>query len=185
MRRCVAGLWRAWLCALLARCGVAYDGSVELVGSTSEAFPSCATYGSAYCAENGTKVMVVDASENFLIAYYKFDDGSGLDSSGKGIHATDPPPAGPGHSPIGSGARFDGERMMTIPHSELFTSSDLTVSFWMYLLEDSSNSYRTIFRKVSPPARRRHAAPQPDAAHSQPGTHRPPARSGRRPAPRI
>ena len=83
MRRCVAGLWRAWLCALLARCGVAYDGSVELVGSTSEAFPSCATYGSAYCAENGTKVMVVDASENFLIAHYKFDDGSGLDSSGR------------------------------------------------------------------------------------------------------
>ncbi len=68
MRRCVAGLWRAWLCALLARCGVAFDGSVELIGSTSEAFPSCATYGTAYCAENGTKIMVVDASENFLIA---------------------------------------------------------------------------------------------------------------------
>jgi len=37
---------------------------------------------------------------------------------------------------------------MEVPRTPDFESNDLTVSFWMYLLEDSTNSYRTIFRKA-------------------------------------
>lgn len=46
-------------------------------------------------------------------------------------------------------ARFDGVRLMEVAHSEALNSNDLSVSLWVYLLEDSTNSYRTIFRKAA------------------------------------
>jgi hypothetical protein len=66
-----------------------------------------------------------------------------------GNHAKTVPPAGPGHGPTGNGAWFDGVKPMEVAHSPAMSSRDLTVSFWMYLLEDSTNSYRTLLRKAS------------------------------------
>jgi len=83
-----------------------------------------------------------------LVAHYTFDDRSGLDQSGSANHAKVAPLAGPGHGPHGNGAWFDGTTLMEIPHIPQMMGNDLSVSFWMYLLEDSTNSYRTIFRKA-------------------------------------
>lgn len=120
-----------------------------LVGTAPEVLPNCTAYGGALCADGGAKVMVRDAATDKLVARYTFDDGRGLDSSGHGLHARVAPLAGPGQDPGGAGAWFDGAASMVVPHSPLLASNDLTVSFWMYLLEDSTSSHRTILRKAA------------------------------------
>ena len=95
------------------------------------------------------KIITADAPEPGLIAYYNFDDARAVDSSGHGNHAEQAPMAGPGHGTTGAGAWFDGTNgMMVVPHIPAMNTPDLTVSFWMYLLEDSTNSYRTLLRKA-------------------------------------
>ena len=120
-----------------------------LVGTAPEVLPNCTAYGGALCADGGAKVMVRDAAADKLVARYTFDDGRGLDSAGHGLHARVAPLAGPGQDPGGAGAWFDGAASMVVPHSPLLASNDLTVSFWMYLLEDSTSSHRTILRKAA------------------------------------
>ena len=48
-----------------------------------------------------------------------------------------------------SSAHFDGMQLMEVAHSTEFNSIELSISLWVYLLEDSTNSYRTIFRKAT------------------------------------
>ncbi|KAL1495937.1 hypothetical protein AB1Y20_014579 [Prymnesium parvum] len=100
------------------------------------------------CADEGAKVVSLSAAAPSLIAYFTFDDRLALDHSGHAQHARSAPNAGPGHGPHGNGAWFDGSNLMEVPHIPAMASNDLTLSFWMYLLEDSTNSYRTIFRKA-------------------------------------
>jgi hypothetical protein len=111
--------------------------------------PDCESYPSGVCAEGGHKVLVPDAASPGLIAHYTFDDDRAADSSGLGNHAKNAPMAGPGHGPTGNGAWFDGIKPMEVPHIPAMSSPDLTVSFWLYLLEDSTNSYRTLLRKAA------------------------------------
>ena len=111
--------------------------------------PQCQAYDGGVCADGGLKLLVADAAQEGLIAHYDFDSERGADSSGHGNHAQLAPNAGPGHGPTGAGAGFDGaSAMMQVPHMPAMNSRDLTISFWMYLLEDSTNSYRTILRKA-------------------------------------
>ena len=111
--------------------------------------PNCQAYPSGVCAAGGMKVLVPDAAAPGLIAHYTFDDDRAADSSGHGNHAKSAPMAGPGYGPTGNGAWFDGVKPMEVPHIPAMSSPDLTVSFWLYLLEDSTNSYRTLLRKAS------------------------------------
>jgi len=106
--------------------------------------PDCQTYAGGVCASGGLKILTPDASERGLIAHYNFDDDRASDTSGHGNHAKVVPNAGPGHGPTGAGAWFDGVRAMEVPHIKRMESPDLSVCFWMYLLEDSTNSYRTL-----------------------------------------
>ena len=111
--------------------------------------PQCQAYEGGICADGGLKVLVADSAQTGLIAHYDFDSERAADSSGHGNHAETAPSAGPGHGPTGAGAWFDGaSAVMKVPHIPEMNSRDLTVSFWMYLLEDSTNSYRTILRKA-------------------------------------
>ena len=114
----------------------------------SSTLPDCQHHGRALCASGGLKVIVPDSMEPHLIAHYSFDDSRALDSSGHGNHASVVPMSGPGHGPEGNGAWFDGVKAMEVPHIPAMASPDLTVSFWLYLLEDSTNSYRTLVRKA-------------------------------------
>ena len=61
------------------------------------------------------------------------------------------PPAvtGPAMGGHGYSAHYDGTNMGTIPHSKVFETDDITLSFWIFLLEDSVGGYRTIFHKGS------------------------------------
>jgi len=145
---------RFWLSAAVLSVARAQDGSalfesdVPKIGNTADTVPSCMSYERSVCTDGGANVVAQDAASPGLVAYYTFDDSAGLDTSGLGNHAKVSAPAGPGHGPAGFGAMFDGSRMMEVPRSADFESNDLTISFWMYLLEDSTNSYRTIFRKA-------------------------------------
>ena len=114
---------------------------------------TCQSYQGGVCASGGFKILVPDAAEPGLVAHYTFDDARSSDSSGHGNHAKTAPLAGPGHGPTGAGAWFDGTTsMMEVPHIPQMESPDMTVSFWMYLLEDSTNSYRTLLRKAKEPS---------------------------------
>ena len=110
--------------------------------------PNAQSYSGGVCAAGGLKILVPDATERGLVAHYNFDDARATDSSGHGNHPKVVPNAGPGHGPTGSGAWFDGIKSMEVPHIPALDSPDLTVAFWMYLLEDSTNSYRTLVRKA-------------------------------------
>lgn len=105
-------------------------------------------FAGGVCAAGGLKILVPDAAQHGLIAHYSFDDARATDSSGHGNHARVVPNAGPGHGATGAGAWFDGIKAMEIPHIPAMESPDLTVAFWLYLLEDSTNSYRTLVRKA-------------------------------------
>jgi len=124
------------------------EDPISLVGNTGTTMPQCQAYEGGVCANGGFKLLVADATQPNLIAHYNFDDARSTDTSGKGNHAETAPLAGPGHGPTGSGAWFDGTGGMTIPHIPAMNSPDLTVCFWMYLLDDSTNSYRTLLRKA-------------------------------------
>jgi len=131
---------------------IAVEDPVSLVGNTGSTLATCESYKGGVCASGGFKLLVSDATEPNLIAHYDFDDNRASDSSGHGNHAKTAPMAGPGHGPTGAGAWFDGTNgMMEVPHIPAMSSPDLTVSFWMYLLEDSTNSYRTLLRKAKEP----------------------------------
>ena len=110
--------------------------------------PDAQNYAGGVCASGGLKILVPDAAQHGLIAHYTFDDNRAADSSGHGNHAKVVPNAGPGHGATGAGAWFDGVKSMEVPHIPTMESPDLTVSFWLYLLEDSTNSYRTLVRKA-------------------------------------
>ena len=114
----------------------------------STSLPDCQAYSGGVCASGGQKILVPDGAEKGLIAHYTFDDARATDTSGHGNHAKVVPMAGPGHGPVGAGAWFDGIKAMEVPHIPKMDSPDLTIAFWIYLLEDSTNSYRTIVRKA-------------------------------------
>eukprot|EP00966_Prymnesium_polylepis_P243807 5638525-Prymnesium_polylepis.1 len=126
------------------------SAAVEAADAPAHAAPAtpCTPYKHGVCADGGSKVVSLEAASPSLAAHYTFDDRAAFDHSGSGHHARTSPNAGPGHGPGGNGAWFDGSNLMEVPHIPAMMANDLTVSFWMYLLEDSTNSYRTIFRKA-------------------------------------
>jgi len=128
--------------------------------------------GASWAQGGGPEMLAPDAPEHGLVAHYNFEDAIASDTSGNGNHAKVAPETGPGHGPTSWGcarspggglpspaglspshlvtrlrsAWFDGMRMMEVPHIEEMNSPDITIMFWMYLLEDSTNSYRTLVR---------------------------------------
>merc|ERR1740117_315633 len=96
-----------------------------------------------------SKVLAPEAHHKDLIGWWKFDDAFGYDSSGNGAHGLPTPKAGPARGGQGASAHFDGTDFLTIPHSPFFHLQQMSVMFWMFLLEDSTGSMRTILRKGS------------------------------------
>jgi len=121
----------------------------KLVGTTEAVVPSCFSTPNGFCANGGQTVFTPDGTQNSLVAWYNFDDAIGLDSSGMANHATSPvPDVGPGHQGRGNSAHFNGGDKFTIGHTSTYDGmQQMTVSFWMYLLTDSTDSWRVVFRK--------------------------------------
>jgi len=125
------------------------NSDTMMVGTTETVLPSCFSTPNGFCANGGGAVFTPDGAQNDLIAWYNFDDAFGLDHSGHANHATNPvPDVGPGHQGRGSSAHFNGEDNFVVGHSTDYDGlQQMTVSFWMYLLTDSTESWRVVFRK--------------------------------------
>jgi len=120
-----------------------------------------------------------------LEVWYNFDKSLPVDESGHKNHLKDeknklsPIAAGPGILGKGASAFFDGRSMATLPSNDNLESGSFTVTLWIYLLEDSVGSWRTIFSKGSgadelnpaillyPDERRLHCRMSPHAAQNE------------------
>jgi len=88
-----------------------------------------------------------------LALWYQFDKSLPVDESGHWRHLTDPTFAlsplavGPGILGHGSSAAFDGQAYRVVRSNEALETQSFTVALWLYLLQDSVGSWRTIFSK--------------------------------------
>lgn len=125
------------------------DASTMFAGTTGQSLPQCLTMPNGMCADGGRSVLTRDATQPKLVGRYSFDDAHGLDHSGNANHALNPPPdVGPGHDGRGQSAHFSGTDGFVIPHSSQYDGlRQMTVGFWIYLLTDSTDSWRVVFRK--------------------------------------
>lgn len=128
----------------------------EFLVSTSEhvgphgVSPYCnAVLSSSICINGGGKVLAPLAAPRGLVGHWTFDDALDLDHSGMGNHAKQPVPHGPGLHGMGTSAKFDGTNYLEIPHSEHLDAQDFCVTFWLYLLGDSTGEWRSIVHKGS------------------------------------
>jgi len=121
------------------------------VGGTTGPYgvsPHCnVVLGSSICIQGGSKVLAPMAAPRGLVGHWTFDDNLFLDHSGLGNHAKQPVAHGPGLNGVGASAAFDGSSYMEVPHSEHFASQDFCVTFWLYLLGDSTGEWRPIIHK--------------------------------------
>jgi len=98
-------------------------------------------------------VMSPPAQTSDLLIWYQFDVNLPIDESGHKNHLVDSQndvvqfPAGPGILGRGASAAFDGHMYRTVKKTEGLESLSFTVAFWIYLLEDSLGSWRTIFHR--------------------------------------
>jgi len=109
----------------------------------------CVDVPSEVCLGSGQQKVVKDAADEKLVGLWTFDDKYGADHSTGGNHPLKPPRFGPGFAGHGNSAWFDGFSGMEVPNSPAFKQSDcsFTVSFWMFLLQDSIGTWRTILHK--------------------------------------
>lgn len=105
--------------------------------------------GGSICLGGGAKVLAPNAQPKGIVGHFTFDDNKGLDYSGKANHAKEPPAFGPGVGGKGSSAKFDGSDWVEIPDHKAMDSMDFSVTFWMYLLQDSTGQWRSVMHKGS------------------------------------
>jgi len=112
-------------------------------------FPQCLSLPQGFCGDGGRTIFTPDAQQPNLVAFYDFDDADALDKSGNAIHPSNPPgDFGPGHEGRGQSAHFTGVDSFKIPHVSAFDNmQQMTVSFWIYLLSEPSETFRIVFRK--------------------------------------
>jgi hypothetical protein len=108
------------------------------------------------CAGGGALILTPLNKAKNLIGWWTFDDKFATDHSGNGLDANEIPDVGPSYciSPFnllvmrGYSAAFDGNTMMTVNNHQAFIeTSDISVTFWVYLLEDSTGNWRTLLNK--------------------------------------
>eukprot|EP00403_Amphidinium_massartii_P014000 CAMPEP_0178413718 /NCGR_PEP_ID=MMETSP0689_2-20121128/22671_1 /TAXON_ID=160604 /ORGANISM="Amphidinium massartii, Strain CS-259" /LENGTH=533 /DNA_ID=CAMNT_0020034997 /DNA_START=1 /DNA_END=1599 /DNA_ORIENTATION=+ len=99
-------------------------------------------------------VLQPTARTDDLVLWYDFDKNLPVDESGSGHHLIDPShgvivpvPAGPGILGQGASMAVDGELLFSASDSDDFSSSSFTVALWVYILQDSTGAWRTIFQR--------------------------------------
>ena len=90
----------------------------------------------AICLFDGKKVLLPDAVQQGLVGHWTFDEVKPIDSSGHGNHAEHAIAAGPGVMGRGASAMFNGYDFVSIPHNDMMSGSDFSITFWMYLYKD-------------------------------------------------
>lgn len=101
------------------------------------------------CIENNNQIINPKNIHHNLILWYSFDYKELIDESGNGNNGQGTYGIGPSAFIKGQSAYFDGkDQMITIPYNEkFFSGTELTITFWIYLLEDSTGNWRTILQK--------------------------------------
>jgi hypothetical protein len=102
---------------------------------------------SSMCLRGGEKIFTKDAAPRGLVGKWTFDDAYMLDHSGKANHAKEATTFGPGRNGRGQSASFDGQTMLEIPHTPDFEGQDFCVTYWIYLLSDSTGQWRSVLHK--------------------------------------
>jgi hypothetical protein len=124
------------------------DGCFE-VGKTVCMMDTRGT-GKTFMFQEPAKLMDMEA-------WYSFDKSLPVDESGHKNHLKDaqgqltPVTVGPGILGKGGSMALDGRSIRTVPSSDGMECGSFTVALWLYLLEDSIGSWRTIFSKGANP----------------------------------
>lgn len=116
------------------------DNTYEMIKETCTEVPFSVCVG-------GGKAIVPPAQPKSLVGHWTFDDMVGHDSSGLGNGMKPAPQVGPARGGIGYSAYFNGTNYGSVNHIGEFESSDMTVTFWMFLLQDSTGMFRYILQK--------------------------------------
>lgn len=88
------------------------------------------------------------------MGWWTFDDRFGHDSSPTNNYMSDIPTAGPSFRTLHTGGQgysgyFNGTAQSLIPHSPAYQVPEFSLMFWVFLLQDSTGSWRTILHKGS------------------------------------
>lgn len=102
------------------------------------------------CSNKGANVYSPLSKDNKLITWLKFDENIPYDSSGNNNEISGEVGVGPSSHIKGYSAFFNGEQMLTIKNTDVLNqATDISITFWIYLLEDSNGNWRTIINKGS------------------------------------
>jgi len=149
MRLCLVVAFLGVVCAQFGFYDLNAEEGTKFRGTTGQILPGCFSVPNGVCGDSGRTVFSTDSHDANLLAWYTFDDAYGLDHSGNANHAlTAQPNVGPGHDGRGQSAQFSGTDTFVVPHTpEIDNLRQMTVSFWIYLTSDATDSWRVIFRK--------------------------------------
>lgn len=100
------------------------------------------TLDGAICLFNNQTSLLPRAQPENLVGHWSFDDNSGLDYSHKKHHASQKPVAGGAFSGRGASAKFTGSDYLEVSASTDFDVKLFTVTFWVYVYGQSSDSGR-------------------------------------------
>jgi hypothetical protein len=89
------------------------------------------------CLFDGERVLLPNAAPSGCLGYWNFDDIRPLDSSGNNNHALRKVDAGPAFGGLGASAFFNGGEYLEVGFDKAFLTTDYTITFFFYLVEDS------------------------------------------------
>lgn len=102
-------------------------------------YPVCdVAFESTVCFFNQEHVLLPDARPYGMVGHYTFDMVKVLDSSGHRNHAMGDVLAGPPWGPSGASGMFR-KNYVVIPHSTTHETTDYSITFWIYRLEDQES----------------------------------------------
>mmetsp|Transcript_37313 Transcript_37313/g.84262 ORF Transcript_37313/g.84262 Transcript_37313/m.84262 type:complete len:538 (+) Transcript_37313:92-1705(+) len=141
-------------------------GSVEVVDVPSgmqappgDPLEECFEVPVGVCLEGTqgrTFVKQPSAKTDSLVLWYDFDKSLPVDESGYGHHLTNaghgvlvPVPVGPDLLGQGASLALDGATYFQVADSQDFSTASFSISLWVYIMEDSTGSWRTLLLRGS------------------------------------
>jgi len=136
-----------WATALLTL--VAYATRVDL-STAAQAVNSCFALDGEICLHTDGRrhTKAAQRTPPSLVAWYSFDHSAPIDESGNDNHIISPAVTGPALFGAGS-ASLDGTNFLEIPNTPALQTDQFSVAMWVFLLADSTGTWRTIFGKGS------------------------------------
>jgi len=116
---------------------------------TNSMSDGCLQIPSNICVQNGAQQITALPAEKDLALSLTFDDAKGHDYSGRDNHLATPHVPGPAQYGHGNSAFLDGNTGLKIKNGNGFGARAATISFWIFLLEDSKGAWRSILAKGS------------------------------------